>query len=210
MTLPQTIGLASGILLISGYVPYIYEVIKKKTTPNRMSWFIWSLATAIILFSVFETGTTEAIWVPIADAVGCFLIFVLALKYGVGGWTRTDKISLAVCVASLLVWAITGNALIALIMDLGIYVSGYLPTIKKALQDPTSESKVAWSMFFAGVLLNLLTVVIGTDTGFAVWLYPVTLVVVVGALLGVLCFAPGKKKMVAKRPSAGVVSRKRK
>lgn len=199
MTFPQILGLLSGVLLISGYAPYIYEVAKKKTVPSRVSWFIWSLATAIILFSVFETGTTEAIWVPIADAVGCFLIFVLSLRYGMGGWTRTDKISLAICAASLLVWWLTGNAFIALVMDLGIYVSGYLPTIKKALVDPARESRTAWTIFFAGVLLNLLTVVIGTDTGIAVWLYPVTLVVVVGTLAAILWFAPGKKRVSRKR-----------
>ena len=195
MTLPQILGFASGALLIAGYLPYMYEVLKKKATPNRMSWFIWSLSTATILFGVFGTGTTEAIWVPIADAVGCFLIFILALRFGVGGWTFTDRISLAICIASLLIWWLTGSALVALLMNLCIYVSGYVPTIKKALKDPTSESRTAWGMFFAGVLLNLLTVAIGTDTGFAVWLYPITLVVVVGTLFAILCFkkpAPSK------------------
>lgn len=190
MTLPQTLGLVSGALLITGYLPYMYEVLKKTTKPNRMSWFIWSLSTAIILFGVFGTGTTEAIWVPIADAVGCFLIFLLALRYGVGGWTLTDRISLGICIASLLIWWLSGSALIALIMNLCIYVSGYLPTIKKALKDPKSESRTAWTIFFLGVLLNLVTVIVGTDKGFAVWLYPITLVVVVGALLAILCLKP--------------------
>lgn len=195
MTLPQIIGLASGILLISGYIPYMYEVFKKKTIPSRMSWFIWSLSTATILFSVLGTGTTEAIWVPIADAVGCFLIFVLSLRFGVGGWSRTDQLSLAICLGSLFIWWLTGNALLALIMNLCVYVSGYIPTIKKALKKPQSESRVAWTIFFLGVLLNLFTVFIGTDTGFAVWLYPVTLVVVVGTLLAILCLKkPSLKK----------------
>ncbi len=195
MTLPQTLGLASGILLISGFIPYIVEVVKKKTTPSRMSWFIWSLSTATILFSVLGTGTTEAIWVPIADAVGCFLIFALSLHFGVGGWSRTDKISLAICLGSLLTWWLTGNALLALIMNLCVYVSGYIPTIKKALKKPQSESRAAWTIFFLGVLLNLFTVFIGTDTGFAVWLYPVTLVVVVGTLLAILYLKkPSTKK----------------
>ncbi|MBP7134658.1 hypothetical protein KBA73_05580 [Patescibacteria group bacterium] len=195
MTLPQIIGLASGVLLISGYIPYMYEVFKKKTIPSRMSWFIWSLSTATILFSVLGTGTTEAIWVPIADAVGCFLIFVLSLRFGVGGWSRTDQLSLAICLGSLFIWWLTGNALLALIMNLCVYVSGYIPTIKKALKKPQSESRVAWTIFFLGVLLNLFTVFIGTDTGFAVWLYPVTLVVVVGTLLAILCLKkPSLKK----------------
>jgi hypothetical protein len=186
MDISTTLGYVSGLFLIGGYVPYVYEVIKKTTTPNRVSWFIWALSTAIILFGVKETGTHEAIWVPIADAIGCFIIFFLALFVGVGGWSRTDKIALAFCALSLIVLFITGDAFIALIMNLMIYVSGYIPTIKKAYNEPRSESFFAWSLFLIGVLLNLVTVIIGNDTGFAVWLYPIVLVLTVGTLYGVL------------------------
>ena len=194
LTVPELLGIVSGLFLITGYLPYMYEVLKKKTVPNRMSWFIWSLSTATILFGVRTTGTTEAIWVPIADAVGCFLIFVLALRYGVGGASTTDRISLGICIASLLTWWLTGNAMLALIMNLCIYVSGYIPTIKKALENPQSESHTAWSLFFIGVVLNIITVAIGTDTGLAIWLYPVTLVCVVGTLLAILIFKSRDKK----------------
>lgn len=182
MNTAQTIGLISGIFLILGYIPYIYAVIKKTTTPNRASWFIWALSTAIILFGVKETGTNEAIWVPIADAIGCFAIFILAIPLGVGGWSKTDKISLFICIASIIVLIFTGNALLALLMNLIIYISGYIPTIQKSLKHPASESKIAWSFFLVGVLLNLITVIIGNDRGFAVWLYPIVLVMCVGTL----------------------------
>lgn len=181
-TFAEILGMLSGVFLAAGYIPYIYEVLAKKTVPNRASWLIWCISTATILFGVSETGTNEAIWVPIADAVGCGLIFLLSIPFGVGGWSRTDRLSLVICIVSLAGWAFTGNALIALLANLGIYVSGYIPTIRKAMIDPKSESLVAWSLFLIGVLLNLLTIIIGTDTGFAVWLYPIVLVATVGSL----------------------------
>lgn len=165
-----------------GYVPYTYEVIKKTSIPNRARWFIWCLSTAIILFGVKETGANEAIWVPIAVAVGCFSIFILSIFMGVGGWSKTDRISLLICAISLGLWWGTGNALIALLTNLVIYISGYIPTIKKSITHPKEESFVAWSFFFVGVILNLITVIIGTDAGFAVWLYPIVLVATVGTL----------------------------
>lgn len=182
MSISESLGIVSGAFLVAGYIPYIYEVLRKTTTPNRASWFIWSLSTAIILFGVSETGTNEAIWVPIADAIGCFLIFLLSIRLGVGGWSKTDKISLCISAASLVILGLTGSALVALLMNLCIYVSGYIPTIQKAMIDPYSESRFAWSLFFIGVILNLVTVIIGTDTGFAVWLYPIVLVATVGTL----------------------------
>lgn len=178
----QTLSLISGALLIGGYIPYIYDVIKKKTIPNRASWFIWALSTVTLLFGVRETGTSEAIWVPVADAVGCVIIFFLALPFGVGGWAKTDRLSLIICIGSLLIWWLTGDAFIALVANLIVYVSGYIPTIKKVWTKPHTESKTAWSLFFLGVLLNLCVVIFGKDTGLAVWLYPIVLVVTVGTL----------------------------
>lgn len=195
MTVPEFLGVISGMFLISGYAPYIYEVIKKKTIPNRASWFIWALSTTIILFGVHETGTNEAIWVPVADALGCIGIFLLSLRLGVGGWSPTDRVSLAICVASLIILFFTRDAFVALLMNLGIYVSGYIPTIRKALKDPSSESMVAWSLFFIGVLLNLVTVAFGTDTGVAVWLYPIVLVLTVGTLYACIVLPVLKRKI---------------
>jgi len=182
MNIAQYLGIIAGILLIAGYIPYIYEVLKGTDIPNRASWFIWALSTTTIFFGVHETGTIEAIWVPVADAIVCTLIFLFSIKLGVGGWSKTDKISLLVCVASLAVWALTGNAIIALVSNLLIYVSGYIPTIKKSIKNPEQESLTAWTFFLIGVVLNLVTVIIGTDTGFAVWLYTIVLVATVGTL----------------------------
>ncbi len=182
MTFPETLGLLSGVFLIAGYVPYGIDVLRRKTIPSRASWLIWSLSTLLILFGVHATGTHEAIWVPIADAVGCSLIFCLSIFFGVGGWSKTDQLSFLICAASVLILFVTDTILITLLMNLGIYVSGYISTIKKAITDPKSESLFAWSLFFVGVLVNLLTVAIGTDAGLVVWLYPVVLVATVGTL----------------------------
>lgn len=197
MNFASILAFIAGLFLIAGYVPYIYEVVKRTTIPNRASWFIWSLSTALVLFGVTGTGTHEAIWVPIADALGCFIIFIMAIPRGVGGWSKTDKISLAVCFTSLIVWWFSGSALIALLMNLSVYVSGYVPTIEKVFYDPKSESYSAWTLFFIGVILNLIAVAIGNDTGFAVWLYPIVLVLAVG----VLYYFMNRKVKVAKTKS---------
>lgn len=186
MNTPQIIGLIAGIFISLGYIPYIYEALTKKTVPSRASWIIWSISTIIIAISVQLTGTTEAIWFPILDAVGCTLIFLLSIPYGSGGWTKADRISFAICLASLIVWYFTGSPLIALLMNLSVYVSGYIPTIAKVWKNSHNESRSAWTFFFIGTILNLIAVLIGNDTGFAVWFYPMILMIAVGSLYGLL------------------------
>ena len=190
MNFPQILGLIAGILISVGYIPYVYEVLTKKTVPSRASWVIWSISTIIISISVQLTGTHEAIWFPILDAVGCTLIFFLSIPYGSNGWTPTDRFSFAICLASLVIWYATGNPLTALIMNLSVYLSGYIPTIGKVWRDPRHESKSAWSFFFLGSVVNLVAVLIGHDKGFAVWFYPVVLMLAVGSLYVLLFRKP--------------------
>lgn len=146
MTIPAILGMISGVFLIGGYIPYIKEVFNGKSVPSRASWLIWSFSTLIILFGVKETGTHEAIWVPIADAIGCLIIFILSIKKGVGGWSFVDKISFSVCALSLIILVLTGDALTVLIMNLLIYISGYISTIKKEIDTPGQESRFAWTL----------------------------------------------------------------
>jgi hypothetical protein len=77
-------------------------------------------------------------------------------------------------------------------MNLSVYVSGYIPTIVKVWKNVHEESRLAWTFFFAGTILNLIAVLIGNDTGFAVWFYPVILMIAVGSLY-VLLFRKFKK-----------------
>ena len=193
--LVNNLSILSGIFLIAGYIPYIYEVVKGTTIPNKASWLIWSLSTVTIIFTLGETGTHEAILFPIADASGCTIIFILSLFIGEKGWSKTDRVSFMVCIVSLIFWLYSGNALIALIANLIVYTSGYIPTITKTIKNPYAESFTAWTFFMIGVVLNLVTVSIGNDTGFAVWLYPIVFVLTVGTLYFLLIrrfFLPAK------------------
>ena len=182
MPWPHILGIIAGIFLIIGYIPYIYDVCIKKTIPNRVSWFIWLLSTIISLLSLHSIGAHDTIWTPIADAIGCSLIFILSIFKGKSGWTKVDIFSLIIAVVSLLCWLFTGNPILTLILNLIIYTSGYIPTIKKSIKNPQNESLTAWTFFYIGVLLNLIVVIFGKNLGFAIWMYPVVLNVTVGTL----------------------------
>lgn len=194
MNFPALLGQISGIFLIGGYIPYIIELLRGETRPNRASWLIWSLSTLLLLWSSFTVGTHEAIWVPLADALGCGIIFLLSIWRGVGGWAKTDLISLAICLISIILYFMSENVLIVLILNLLIYTSGYIPTIKKSISKPEEESFWAWSLFMIGVLLNLITIGISSDSGFTVWLYPSVLVLTVGTLYALLVRGKFQKK----------------
>lgn len=151
-------GLIAGFLSALSYIPYIISIIRGKTKPARASWIIWSLLSFVILASYKSLGASTTLFVVYAYAVGTFITMLLSLKYGVGGWTRFDKICLLTSALSLVVWWLTNSAFLALLMNILIDVIGTLPTIKKVYHQPDSEDRTAWSLFFLGSFFNLLAI----------------------------------------------------
>jgi hypothetical protein len=60
--------------------------------------------------------------------------------------------------SSLLIWAISGSAITALILTMAADFIGALPTMRKLLQDPGSESRTAWMIIIASNVVNVLAI----------------------------------------------------
>ena len=77
----------------------------------------------------------------------------------------------------------------ALLVNLFVNFMGTLPTIRKAYCQPETENRLAWAMFSAGNLLNLLAV---EEWVFEQAIYPAALALFVGAVT-VLVWTPGRR-----------------
>jgi len=53
------IGVIAIVLTFIGYIPYIRDIFKKKTTPHIFTWFIWTLAVGIT-YGLQVAGTIHA------------------------------------------------------------------------------------------------------------------------------------------------------
>ena len=87
----KLIGVFAGIISMIAFVPYIISILKKETQPSRASWIIWTVVALMILSSYKMSGAVETIWVPVSYFLGPFVVAILSVKYGVGGWTRMDR-----------------------------------------------------------------------------------------------------------------------
>ena len=45
--LKTIISIFGVALTFAGYVPYIFDIVKKKTTPHSFTWFVFSLAGGV-------------------------------------------------------------------------------------------------------------------------------------------------------------------
>lgn len=148
-------GKVAGVVALIGFVPYLISIFRRQTRPSRATWWIWSLVGAGLCATYFASGARESIWVPLSYVIGPVVTAVASIKYGEGGWARLDKVCFAAAASSFVVWFVSGSALVALMMNLGVDVAGAIPTIRKSYVDPASEDRVSWSLFFIANVLNL-------------------------------------------------------
>ncbi len=188
MNLLTIFGVVSGVLSAICYVPYIRDIFKGSTKPERATWFIWSVLTVILLFAQLAKGATNSIWLTVVQALGVTVIFILSLWFGEGGLQRKDIVALGVATIGLVAWFITKDAAVALWLTIFIDFSGAILTIIKAYQEPETETQSTWIISSIAGLFG--TLAVGSFSlgllAFPVYVFLVNLAVFLAIRLG-LC-----------------------
>jgi hypothetical protein len=149
------LGIAAGIVLLLGNIPYILSIRHGKTHPNQVTWCIWTTIGFILLWSSYVSGATNTLWLLVALVISQSIITIYSFKYGRGKWQRLDILCLAGAGLSLLLWLLSGSPLVAILMNTTMDMLGAVPTINKVYRHPNSEDLVFWSMSFISASLNL-------------------------------------------------------
>jgi len=170
-------GKLAGIISLSAFFPYIFSILRKETAPNRASWIIWAIVSSIIALSYREAGASYAFLAPVGYVVGSTIVLILSIRNGVGGWTSFDRRCLIGAAISLLLWRIFNSPMSALLINLFINFLGTLPTIRKVWYQPETESKIAWTLFSLGTIVNLFAI---EKWSFSMAVYPVSMIFIVG------------------------------
>lgn len=149
-------GYLSGVAILLSFVPYIRDIFRGKTRPERMSWLIWAILGLIAFFAQLAKGGTFSTIFTAAQAAGDLSIFILGIKYGVGGLVKRDIIALIGAVIGLILWYLTKEAAVALFIVIFVDALGVVLTVIKSYEQPKTETVSTWVLtFIAGVLACL-------------------------------------------------------
>jgi hypothetical protein len=154
----EAFGIISGLLLFVAAIPYIADILKKKTHPHRGSFLIWSVLGAIAFSSQAATGAGWSLVLPAADTLVTLIIFGLSLRFGVGGLNRRDVSALMIAGIALVAWYFTHQPLVALLITIGIDAIGTLLTLSKTYAAPQTETFSSWFLAALGGLAAALAV----------------------------------------------------
>ena len=166
-------GVASGVLSIFAFVPYILDTIARRTEPQRASWLIWAVLGSIAFMSQVFEGATSSLWFAGVQVASTIIILVLSIWVGTGKFLgKSDYMILVAASIGLLLWYFTDNAAYALAITISISLLGGMATIVKAYRDPESETLITWVVSLAASVCAILSVGVVDPTLLA---YPVYL-----------------------------------
>jgi len=137
-------GYLSAFVSFVGFPPYVSDIFKGDTKPERISWFIWFVLGLITFFSQLALGGHHSLWLPGEQTIVIGFIFFLSLWKGVGGFTKWDLAALLIAALGLVLWYFTKQPAVALIITLCIDAAGAVLTIRKTWQKPETETLFSW------------------------------------------------------------------
>ena len=148
-----TLSLVLGVL---SYIPYIRSMVLRQTTPHPYTWLIWSITTGTAAVGGWYGGGGYGVLLLALWSVLTFLVFLLSFKYGTKNITKGDVTLLVLALLAILVWWQLNAPLLSILMVTAIDAFGYVPTIRKVLEEPWSESLPSWLLFTATGLIGLI------------------------------------------------------
>lgn len=150
--------LLAGAVALVAYIPYLRDTLSGKTRPNRASWWIYTIVGTIGTGSTYLAGARWTLLAPAVYAVASLAVALLAIRRGEGGWSVLDRCCLGTAALSVAVWLISGDPLLAVMMNSAADLAGSVPTMRKAWIDPARENRWAWLLYLVANSLTLLAV----------------------------------------------------
>lgn len=189
----QIFGYLSGIAILLSFVPYTKDIFLNKTKPERASWFIWAVLGLISFSTLLAKGAKYSLLLPAGQALGDIFIFILAIKYGIGGFKKRDIIALIAAGIGLILWFLTKEPLTALFIAVFIDGTGAFLTTIKSYEQPETETISAWWLTFLGGLFSCFSV---KNFNITLLIFPIYICIASGSIL--LAIKLGSQKKLKK------------
>ena len=140
------LSILAVILTIVGYVPYIRDILKKKTKPHSFTWFIFSLAGFIAYSLQVYGGAGVGAWMLFVASSLCFIIFLLSLSVGDKDISASDVVFLLLSLLALFLWLVVKQPVWSVILATLVEILGFVPTVRKSWNKPYSETIFTYQM----------------------------------------------------------------
>ena len=181
--LPEYFAVIGALIASAGGFYYLYETIRGKTQPNRITWLLWGLLPMITFVAQRVQGVEGLSWVSFAAGFTPLLVVAASCLNNKAYW-KTQPLDYALMGAALLgviLWAITKEPNLAILFALLADIFASIPTIIKSLKHPETESWVAYAISSVGFGVAILAVPVFNfqNSAFVIYLFSVQIILTV-------------------------------
>lgn len=166
-----------ALIQLVGSIHYLRETIAGRTKPNRVTWFMWSLAPMIGTAAAVSDGVTLATLPVFMAGFGPFLVFVASFVNKKSYWKLEsfDYWCGLFSLLALLLWYITKNPNIAIIFAILSDGAAAVPTLFKSWKHPETETA---SPYLATMLASATSFLVIKAWNFSEWAFPAYLLII--------------------------------
>lgn len=190
----DALALASAVLTGVCVIPYLRDMRRGVTRPQRTSWFVFAALSVIAAVSQFLAGSPAGAWLALGSATGFTAVFVGSWWYGEGGFAMVDRVVVVIAAAGVAVSLVAAAPVVATAAVVVAELLAISLTVGKTIRDPGSETCATWAIDAVAGLVAIAA--IGT-VRVEEWLYPVHHAVVNAVVVVVIL----RGRAAARRPS---------
>lgn len=165
-------AIIAALISVGVFINYVRSVLQKKTKPHAYTWLVWFITQATAVAGIwYGDGGWGAVALTVSTVfVGA--VFLLSLRYGTRNITKSDTVVLISALLAIVVWWQLDNPVLAILMVSTIDVIGYIPSWRKSVVEPWSETLLSWSISPVGHFFAILAF---TQYNFFTLTYPLSL-----------------------------------
>ena len=87
---------------------------------------------------------SNAFWLYLVQLICCALVFGFSLKNGLGGFSKTDKLCIFLCIIALAFKVVVGSGIVAIILASFVECTAFYLSFTKLLKHPGGEYQLQW------------------------------------------------------------------
>ena len=155
MDLKNICLIISSIFGLISPVIAIRSILIGEFKPQRTTRTIFLIINLLFVTTLLAQGDKIGIALAIIQFTSSVFIFLLSIKFGVGGTNKSDIIVFICAIITLVIWKTTENPTLALYMSIITDIIAISPTIYKSFKQPFTEDPKFYASDTISAFLNL-------------------------------------------------------
>lgn len=158
--LPEYFAIIGAIIGSLGGLYYLFDTITGKAQPNRITWLLWGIFPLVIFVAQRVQGVESMSWTSFVAGLMPLLIVAASFVNKKAYWKTEprDYYLMASAIIGIILWAITDNPNLALLLSLLADILAAIPTLIKVYRHPQSESWIGYAISAIGFGISVASI----------------------------------------------------